>query len=63
MTAAPRQYSPECRSVGALSIRALEGSRWHDEARATLEAVKALAQKQFVSPYRIASYYAVTPLG
>ena len=31
-----------------------------DEARATLEAVKSLAQKEFVSPYGIASYYAVT---
>ncbi len=31
-----------------------------DDARATLEAVQALAQKQFVSPYGIASYYAVT---
>ena len=31
-----------------------------DDARATLEAVKALAQKEFVSPYGIASYYAVT---
>jgi TolB-like protein len=31
-----------------------------DEARATLEAVQALAQKEFVSPYGIASYYAVT---
>jgi adenylate cyclase len=30
------------------------------EARATLEAVQALAQKEFVSPYGIASYYAVT---
>lgn len=31
-----------------------------DEARATLEAVKSLAQQEFVSPYGIASYYAVT---
>jgi TolB-like protein len=31
-----------------------------DEARATLDAVQALAQKEFVSPYGIASYYAVT---
>ena len=31
-----------------------------DNARATLEAVMALAQKEFVSPYGIASYYAVT---
>ncbi len=30
-----------------------------DDARATLEAVKALAQKEFVSSYGIASYYAV----
>ena len=30
-----------------------------DDARAALEAVKALAQKEFVSPYGIASYYAV----
>ena len=30
-----------------------------DDARATLEGVQALAQKQFVSPYGIASYYAV----
>lgn len=30
-----------------------------DDARATLEAIQALAQKQFVSPYGIASYYAV----
>ena len=30
-----------------------------DDARATLEAVQAVAQKQFVSPYGIASYYAV----
>jgi hypothetical protein len=30
-----------------------------EEARVTLEAVQALAQKQFVSPYGIASYYAV----
>jgi serine/threonine protein kinase/tetratricopeptide (TPR) repeat protein len=30
-----------------------------DEARATLEALKALAQKEFVSPYGIASYYAI----
>ncbi len=30
-----------------------------DDARAALEAVQALAQKQFVSPYGIASYYAV----
>jgi serine/threonine protein kinase/tetratricopeptide (TPR) repeat protein len=31
-----------------------------NEARSTLEAVQALAQKEFVSPYGIASYYAVT---
>jgi tetratricopeptide (TPR) repeat protein len=31
-----------------------------EDARATLEAVRALAQKEFVSPYGIASYYAVT---
>ena len=31
-----------------------------DEACATLEAVTALAQKEFVSPYGIASFYAVT---
>jgi serine/threonine protein kinase/tetratricopeptide (TPR) repeat protein len=31
-----------------------------DDARATIEAVKASAQKEFVSPYGIASYYAVT---
>jgi eukaryotic-like serine/threonine-protein kinase len=30
-----------------------------DEAQATLHAVQALAHKQFVSPYGIASYYAV----
>ena len=30
-----------------------------DEAHATLQAVQALSQKQFVSPYGIASYYAV----
>jgi serine/threonine protein kinase/tetratricopeptide (TPR) repeat protein len=30
-----------------------------DDARAMLEAVQALSQKQFVSPYGIASYYAV----
>jgi serine/threonine protein kinase/tetratricopeptide (TPR) repeat protein len=30
-----------------------------DDARSTLESVQALAQKQFVSPYGIASYYAV----
>jgi serine/threonine-protein kinase len=30
------------------------------DARTTMEAVMALAQKQFVSPYGIASYYAVT---
>jgi serine/threonine protein kinase/tetratricopeptide (TPR) repeat protein len=30
-----------------------------DDARATLNAVQALSQKQFVSPYGIASYYAV----
>jgi len=30
-----------------------------DDARATLEEVQALAGKQFVSPYGIASYYAV----
>jgi eukaryotic-like serine/threonine-protein kinase len=30
-----------------------------DDARATLEGVQALAHKQFVSPYGIASYYAV----
>ena len=30
-----------------------------DEARATLEEVQALAREQFVSPYGIASYYAV----
>jgi eukaryotic-like serine/threonine-protein kinase len=30
-----------------------------DDARATLEAVQELSQKQFVSPYGIASYYAV----
>jgi eukaryotic-like serine/threonine-protein kinase len=30
-----------------------------DDARATLEAVQALAEKEFVSPYGIASYYAV----
>jgi tetratricopeptide (TPR) repeat protein len=31
-----------------------------EDARATLQAVQALSQKQFVSPYGIASYYAVT---
>jgi serine/threonine protein kinase/tetratricopeptide (TPR) repeat protein len=31
-----------------------------DDARAMLDSVKALAQKEFVSPYGIASYYAVT---
>ncbi len=31
-----------------------------EDARATLEAVMAQAQKEFVSPYGIASYYAVT---
>ena len=30
-----------------------------DDARATMQAVQELAQKQFVSPYGIASYYAV----
>ena len=30
-----------------------------EEARATLQAVQEMAQKQFVSPYGIASYYAV----
>jgi len=30
-----------------------------DDAHATLQAVQALSQKQFVSPYGIASYYAV----
>jgi TolB-like protein/Flp pilus assembly protein TadD/predicted Ser/Thr protein kinase len=30
-----------------------------DDARVTLEGVQSLAQKQFVSPYGIASYYAV----
>jgi eukaryotic-like serine/threonine-protein kinase len=30
-----------------------------EDARATMEAVQALSQKQFVSPYGIASYYAV----
>jgi Flp pilus assembly protein TadD len=30
-----------------------------DEARVTLEEVQALAREQFVSPYGIASYYAV----
>ena len=30
-----------------------------DDARITLQAVQALSQKQFVSPYGIASYYAV----
>jgi serine/threonine-protein kinase len=30
-----------------------------DDARATIQAVHALSQKQFVSPYGIASYYAV----
>jgi tetratricopeptide (TPR) repeat protein len=32
----------------------------HDDARATIAALQALAQKQYVSPYGIASYYAVT---
>ena len=31
-----------------------------DDAHFTIETVKALAQKEFVSPYGIASYYAVT---
>ncbi len=32
----------------------------HEDARSTMEAVETLSQKQFVSPYGIASYYAVT---
>ena len=45
-------------SSGLAILYARAGRR--DDARATLEAVKALAQKEFVSPYGIASYYAVT---
>jgi serine/threonine protein kinase/tetratricopeptide (TPR) repeat protein len=44
-------------SSGLAILYARAGRR--DDARATLEAVQALAQKQFVSPYGIASYYAV----
>jgi serine/threonine protein kinase/tetratricopeptide (TPR) repeat protein len=45
-------------SAGLAILYARAGRQ--DDARATLEAVKALAQKEFVSPYGIASYYAVT---
>jgi serine/threonine protein kinase/tetratricopeptide (TPR) repeat protein len=44
-------------STGLAILYARAGRR--DDARATMEAVVALAQKQFVSPYGIASYYAV----
>jgi serine/threonine protein kinase/tetratricopeptide (TPR) repeat protein len=46
------------RPSSGLAILYARAGRQHD-ARATLEAVQALAQKQFVSPYGIASYYAV----
>ncbi len=45
-------------STGLAILYARAGRQ--DEARATMEAVLELAQKQFVSPYGIASYYAVT---
>jgi serine/threonine protein kinase len=45
-------------STGLAILYARAGRQ--DDARATMEAVMALAQKQFVSPYGIASYHAVT---
>jgi serine/threonine protein kinase/tetratricopeptide (TPR) repeat protein len=45
-------------STGLAILYARAGRQ--DDARATMKAVEALAQKQFVSPYGIASYYAVT---
>ncbi len=45
-------------STGLAILYARAGRQ--DDARATMEEVLALAQKQFVSPYGIASYYAVT---
>ncbi len=47
------------RPSSGLAILYARGGRMN-EAHATLEAVQALAQKEFVSPYGIASYYAVT---
>jgi hypothetical protein len=48
-----RGYSPPARPGGARAGR-------REEARATLDEVLALAERQFVSPYGIASYYAVS---
>jgi serine/threonine-protein kinase len=45
-------------STGLAILYARAGRQ--DDARATMEEVLALEQKQFVSPYGIASYYAVT---
>ncbi len=47
------------RPSSGLAILYARAGRQSD-ARATLQAVQALSQKQFVSPYGIASYYAVT---
>ncbi len=54
-TAGPDGQPPPSSGLAILYARA--GRK--DDSRATLEAVQALAQKQFVSPYGIASYYAV----
>jgi len=54
-TAGPDGPPPPSSGLAILYARA--GRK--DDARATLEAVQALAQKQFVSPYGIASYYAI----
>ncbi len=45
-------------STGLAILYARAGRQ--DEARAAMEALVALAQRQFVSPFGIASYYAVT---
>jgi adenylate cyclase len=45
-------------STGLAILYARAGRQ--DDARATMEAVMAMAQRQFVSPYGIASYYAVS---
>jgi TolB-like protein/Flp pilus assembly protein TadD len=54
-TRGPDGLSPPSSGLAILYARAGR----LDDARATLEGVQALAQKQFVSPYGIASYYAV----
>ena len=45
-------------STGLAILYARAGRQ--DDARATMEALFALAQRQYVSPFGIASYYAVT---